>query len=82
VGFWLVAACVGGVTQDIDVTKYGRDEVSVSDLVKGWEGVLRCVKMLNNELDRTSLFPDYGVLAIVVLLNCATQVSNLAESPL
>ena len=36
--------------------------------------------MLNDELESTSLLPDYGVLAIFVPLDSANKLSNLAES--
>jgi hypothetical protein len=82
VGFGLVAAGVRSVAQDINVTEYTCDEMGVCDLREGGKRVLRGVEMLNDESHCAGLFPDDGVVAIFVSLDCATVVSDLAESPL
>jgi hypothetical protein len=56
--------------------------VSFCDLGKRREFILGGVEVLNDKLDRTAFPLDYRVVAIVVPLNSATKVSNLAESPL
>lgn len=56
--------------------------MSSLNLSKGWEFVLRGVKVLNDKLDSTGFPPDDGVVAIIVPLNGANKVSNLAEGPL
>ena len=56
--------------------------MSFCDLGKGRKFILRGVKVLNDELDRTGFLLDYRVVTIVVPLNSATKVSNLAEGPL
>jgi hypothetical protein len=79
VGFGLVAAGVGGIAQDIDVTECSRNEMGVCDLGKRCEVIL---EMLNNESYCAGPFPDDRVVTILISLDRATQVSDLAESPL
>ena len=81
-GFRLPAAGHRSIAQDTNVAKYRRDEVGFCDLRKRREFILRGVEVLNDKLDRTAFFLDYSVIAILVSLNSATKMSNLAESPL
>lgn len=78
-GFWLVTAGHWKVAQDLNVTQYGREEVSFGDLVERRVVIFRSVEVLNNKLERRVPSPDYRVLAIFVLLNCASKLSDLAE---
>ena len=56
--------------------------MSFCDLGKRREFILGGVEVLDDKLDGTAFPLDYRVIAIVVPLNSATKVSNLAESPL
>lgn len=78
-GFWLVTARHGAVAQDLDITQTRREKVSFGDLVEGRVVIFTSVEMLNDELDSSVLGPNYRVLAIFILLNRASKLSDLAE---
>lgn len=56
--------------------------MSLGDFGKRRKFITGGVEVLNDKLDCTAFLLDYRVVAIVAPFNSATEVSNLAESPL
>jgi hypothetical protein len=80
--FWLITTGHRTVTEDVDISKYGREKVSICNFGERWEVVLGCIQILHDEPYSAVLLPDYGVVVIFVSLDGADQMPDMAESPL